>query len=204
MQPYLTCIQGPRIIHHTVPGYSFYPPIQKGSCDNIASSTCVSKCEEWRSKCVLVHQHINGRWTKLGYRVVQYLYHTSCHHKQCPSIACSSGQTFDRSTCMCKSQCIPKTCPSGKHQSSSTCNCVCTPKHCGYNKQQNPTTCRCKCIPTPCPFNQPFNENTCRCQCRPDPCIAPAPEPGNNPTRRPSNPNPLIPIRRRRQGACPC
>ena len=140
VQPYLTCAHGPRTIYHTVPGYFFYPPIEKGSCDNIASSTCVSKSEEQRSKCVLVHRYINGRWKKQGYQVVRYLHHISCHGTQRRSM-CPRGQYFDRSTCTCK--CIRKTCPS--------------------NTRQNPTSCWCECTPTACPIDHVFHTYQCRC-----------------------------------------
>ena len=217
VQPYHTCAQGPRTIYHTVPGYCFYPPIQKGSCDNIASSTCVSKSEEWRSKCVLVSRYRNGRWMKLGYRIVRYLHHISCHNKQCPSITCPSGQYFDSSTCMCKCN---QQCPSNKRLKFNTCQCECAPKTCPIGQRLNPTTCNCECLPITCPSNKvqntltcgcecrqrnfgcfELNEDTCECECGRNsfaPCGPPAPVPGRQIPRpavpRPAVPRPVVPI----------
>lgn len=73
---------------HTVPNEFHWPPIYRGSCDNLfcRDPPCFVRRKTWRTECILVFQHINGHWMKIGYRNRRFVDHLSCGCKQCTDI----------------------------------------------------------------------------------------------------------------------
>lgn len=171
---------------HTVPQEFHWPPIYRGSCDNLfcVDPPCLARRKVWRTRCVLVFQYVNGYWSKIGYRNRHFVDHLSCGCKQCSDIK-------DRQTCI-----KMKPCPSGSNQDSfcywipfirpfppilqaDTSSTVSPPQDDLVAVKPVPPTlatinpiiyplpvgkCAC-CTPTECRPPKLFNENSCSCVC---------------------------------------
>lgn len=174
---------------HSVPNEFHWPPIYRGSCDDLwcKDPECLPRVKVWRSRCVLVYRLVNGCWRRLGFRVRRYQDHLSCACKQCSDITtqkeCVNTKPCPNSNST-KDFCYwrPGPYPIGKRQAASSsiaipiplpipfpiskCAC-CTPKKCPKPKTFDETTCSCICPRIKCPPGRVFNARTCTCDCPP-------------------------------------
>ena len=184
--PILRCEDGPARVIHTVPNEFHWPPIWKGSCNNLPCKVppCFPKQKVWRTRCVLVFRLIGGLWVNTGYHLRRYEDHISCECKQCKHI-------YNRAECV---KTFP--CPNSKNECSfcfwtsiyfatadeavgkrqapaiaaptflpfGRCDC-CEAKCCPAPKRLNYDNCRCECPKIVCPDGQILNRDTCKCEC---------------------------------------
>ena len=162
---------------HSVPNEFHWPPIFRGSCDNLfcKDPPCFARRKVWRTRCVLVFKRIHGIWVKIGYRLRKYIDHLKCGCKECSDIR-------DRAWCI-----RTKPCPNSKDP-NSFCRWIpflyppiLTAEAAAISPAQDdlviapiptivptirpiPGRCEC-CTPVPCKPPRFFNRNTCRCEC---------------------------------------
>ena len=189
ISPIPRCEDGPRRVIHSVKGEFHWPPIWKGSCDNLPGCQdppCFPRRQVWRSVCVRVFKWIDGKWIRIGFRIRRFLDHQSCECKQCRHIRtqkeCVDTYPCPNSKNVC-SFCYwisnPFPVPIGKRQVAEAapdelslvlfpfgrCDC-CTPKCCPAPQRFNYDRCRCECPNRiRCPPGLIFNEITCKCEC---------------------------------------
>ncbi|XP_064396686.1 balbiani ring protein 3-like [Halichondria panicea] len=139
--PPFRCEDGPKSIIHTVHGEFYWPPIRRGSCDNLycRNPPCIARKTVWKSACVFVFKIIKGKWVFLGRRLRRYLDHQECGCKNC-------GDITSRTQCT-----TTRPCPNSLIRNS----------FCYWTKK-----CEC-CTPFKCPKGQIFNYRTCQCDCPP-------------------------------------
>ena len=182
--PKLRCEDGPRKLIHSIPGEFHWPPIMRGSCDNLPGCrvpSCLPRQTIRRSVCVLVFKFINGRWVKVGYLIHRFVDHLSCECKQCKHVRsqkeCVNTYACPNSDDECTFCFWNTTLSVGKRQVElapvkilpfpfGRCDC-CTPSCCPAPKRFNYDRCRCDCPSViRCPTGQIFNRDTCKCECR--------------------------------------
>ncbi len=127
---------------HTVHEEFHWPPISRGTCDNLfcRNPPCIARVKEWKVACVHVFQIVHGYWKYIGYLPRRYWDHKECSCKTCNDIRRENVCTATRP------------CPNGLVRNS----------FCYWNNRE----CDC-CTPFKCPPGQVFNHSTCECDCPP-------------------------------------
>ena len=168
-------------IIHSVPNEFHWPPIYRGSCDNLfcVDPPCYVRKKIWRTRCVLVFQIINGVWRKIGYRSRRFFDHLSCGCKQCSDIResewcintkpCPNGNNFN-SFCYWIPFIRPILPVIKADTSATVAPSLGEPVAPELETIDPPISplpagrCAC-CKPIYCRPPKIFNRNTCRCEC---------------------------------------
>ena len=128
-------------ITHSEPNAFYWPPIRRGSCDNLPcrNPPCTALLARLTSKCVCVFKIINRKWIYIGVRRKVFFDHLICGCKVCADI-------LRRHLCINTRACPNSDAPNSFCYWTTKCEC-CTPVSCQPDSGQifDPTTCQCVC-----------------------------------------------------------